>query len=260
MKQLLKTVFNQLPFSYRYFIKKKILQKIDEVEIVYEILRYKKGVMIDVGAHFGTSLESFMTDGWEIHAFEPDPNNRQKLLNRIKGKGNVKISNEAVTNESGLELSFYGSEVSTGISGLSSFHASHKEITKVKTITLQDYIVRNKVTGIDFLKIDTEGHDLFVLEGFDWENHNHPQVIVSEFEDNKSLSLGYSTLDLIHFLKNKGYSLIISEWNPIVEYGLSHNWKQFIFDNFEELDFSKCWGNIIAFKQNKTLNSFKSKI
>lgn len=248
MKKLLKEVFNQLPFSLRYAIKKNVLSKVDEVEIVHEILKDKKGLMIDVGAHFGTSLDSFMKDGWEIHAFEPDPKNRRKLLERIKGKSNVKLSTEAVTNQSGLELSFYSSEVSTGISGLSSFHASHKEVAKVHTITLKDYINTNNIKEIDFLKIDTEGHDLFVLQGFDWENHNHPEVIVCEFEDKKSLRLGYSVNDLINFLNEKQYNIIISEWQPIVEYGTGHKWKRFVsVSKTNELNIDS-WGNIIAIK------------
>jgi FkbM family methyltransferase len=260
MKQLLKEVFNQLPFSLRYAIKKNVLSKVDEVEIVHEILKDKKGLMLDVGAHFGTSLDLYMKDGWEIHAFEPDPKNRKKLLEKIKGKPNVKLSTDAVTNQSGLELSFYSSEVSTGISGLSNFHTSHKEVAKVHTITLKDYININQIEGIDFLKIDTEGHDLFVLQGFDWKNHSHPDVIVCEFEDKKSVPLGYKTNDMISFLEEKGYHVILSEWFPIVEYGMSHKWKSFSTENLLELDKSKNWGNLIAYRYDIFKESFQSKV
>ncbi|MFT6802529.1 MAG: FkbM family methyltransferase [Salibacteraceae bacterium] len=260
MKQVIKKIFHQLPFSLRFFFKKNVFRNIDEVEIVHEILKDKIGLMLDVGAHFGTSLDLFMKDGWEIHAFEPDPKNRKKLLEKIKGKPNVKLSTDAVTNQSGLELSFYSSEVSTGISGLSSFHASHKEVAKVNTITLKDYITKNKIKGVDFLKIDTEGHDLFVLQGFDWDNHSHPEVIVCEFEDKKSLPLGYKTNDMISFLEEKGYHVILSEWFPIVEYGMSHKWKSFNTENLLERDKSKNWGNLIGYKCDTFKESFQSKV
>lgn len=258
MKKLIKKLFNRLPFALRYFIKKRVFKKIDEVEIVHEVFRRNKGLMIDVGAHFGTSLELFMDDGWEIHAFEPDQKNRQKLLERIKGKFNVKLSTEAVTNKSGLELSFFSSEVSTGISGLSNFHPSHKEVAKVRTITLKDYINTNQIEGIDFLKIDTEGHDLFVLQGFDWENHSHPKVIVCEFEDKKSVPLGYKTNDMISFLESNGYRVILSEWYPIVEYGMSHKWKSFSTRYLLEIDKSDSWGNLIAYKDDTFQESFQT--
>jgi FkbM family methyltransferase len=209
--------------------------------------------MIDVGAHIGTTIAPFMEKDWEIHAFEPDPDNRKRLLSFIKDNKNIKLSTNAVTNKSGLELSFYSSEVSSGISGLSNFHKSHKEIAKVKTITLKDYVRQNSIQEINFLKIDTEGHDLFVLEGFDWINDSHPEIIICEFEDNKSKDLGYTTKDLIMFLREQEYIITISEWYPIIEYGSKHRWKRFLqTENVELLD-SNSWGNLIAIKQVKNL-------
>lgn len=247
MKKFLKLLLHKIPFVVRFYIKKNILNRIDEVEIVYEVLKKEKGVMLDVGAHYGESLESFMNDNWVVHAFEPDPKNRVKLLNRINGKSNVIITTDAVTNKSGLELAFFTSNVSTGISSLSNFHPTHKETNKVKTITLKDYINTNGINKIDFLKIDTEGHDLFVLEGFDWKNHSHPKVIICEFEDKKTLPLGYSTTDMYNYLKEKEYEVIISEWYPIVEYGLAHKWKSFD-GQLSNLD--QNWGNLIAIKKD----------
>jgi FkbM family methyltransferase len=247
MRKIFNLIISKLPFSIRFYIEKNIYQRIDEIDIVYEILKNERGVMIDVGAHFGLSLEPFMNSNWTIHAFEPDPNNRKKLIDRIEGKKNVFLSTQAVTNTSGLELAFYTSDISSGISGLSNFHSSHKETNKVKTITLRDYIFSAKVSKIDFLKIDTEGYDLFVLQGFDWDNHPHPRVIICEFEDKKTIPLGYSTIDMCNFLRDKGYSIIISEWFPIVEYGRVHKWKHF---TKELQDVNNGWGNLIAMKQD----------
>ncbi|MFT4305080.1 MAG: FkbM family methyltransferase, partial [Candidatus Woesearchaeota archaeon] len=36
---------------------------------------------------------------------------------------------------------------------------------KVKTTTLYDYVTENNIKKINFIKIDCEGHDLFVLQG-----------------------------------------------------------------------------------------------
>jgi hypothetical protein len=77
--------------------------------------------------------------------------------------------------------------------------------------------------SVDFLKIDTEGHDLFVLQGFPWER-NRPQVIECEFEDLKSKPLGYTTKDMADFLVGKGYTVYVSEWHPILKYGQRHDW------------------------------------
>jgi hypothetical protein len=126
MKKIIKNLYNSIPFELKFWIDKNIRKKIEEVEIVYHILKQnKKGVMIDVGAHFGTTLKPFMNLGWTIHAFEPDPNNRKKVIDLGGNDSNVFINTEAVSNETGLELSFYSSKLSTGISGLLNFQPSH---------------------------------------------------------------------------------------------------------------------------------------
>jgi len=250
MKKIIKIIYNNIPFKLKFWIDKIIRKKIEEVEVVYNLLKHKKdGVMIDVGAHFGTTLEPFMNLGWAIHAFEPDPNNRQKLLALVKDKQNVSVNIEAVSNVSGLDLSFYSSEISTGISGLSNFHSSHEEIGKVKTKTLKDYVKENNIENIDFLKIDTEGHDLFVLKGFEWAKDSHPKIIICEFEDKKTESLGYNTQDIIDFMIGLGYNVIVSEWYPIIEYGKGHKWKRFV-SSLNYIPTENAWGNIIASKED----------
>ena len=63
-------------------------------------------------------------------------------------------------------MPFFTSGVSSGISGLSSFHPSHKESQRADLATLSDFISKEDIAQVDFLKIDTEGFDLFVLQGF----------------------------------------------------------------------------------------------
>lgn len=223
---------------------------VEEVEIAYKILKNfnSSKVMIDVGAHFGTSLEPFAEDGWSIYAFEPDIENRSKLINTCKKYNNVKIDTRAVSNKDKEILSFYTSKISSGISSLGSFHDTHEETAKVETVTLQTYLNDNNIEEIAFLKIDTEGHDLFVLEGINWDTHK-PDIIVCEFENRKTEPLGYSFDDLANYLFKKGYQLVVSEWYPMLEYGQKHKWRKFGEYPYNLAD-DKGWGNIIAVKNN----------
>jgi FkbM family methyltransferase len=260
MKKIIKNFYRNIPFKVRFWIDKNIRNKIEEVEIVYNLLRQnKEGIMIDVGAHFGTTLEPFMNLGWTIHAFEPDPNNRKKLIDLVGNNSNVFINTEAVSNVTGLELSFYSSKLSTGISGLSNFHPTHEELTKVITVTLSDYISSRGFDKIDFLKIDTEGHDFFVLQGYDWDSQPNPSVIVCEFEDNKTVPLGYSYEKMGDFLVSKGYYVVMSEWKPIKEYGGSHKWLR-LSDYPAKLNVTDSWGNFIAFKDSVMYHKLKNKL
>lgn len=221
---------------------------LDEVDLVYDYFKSAGHVgsrlLVDVGAHFGSSLGKFAADGWTVHAFEPDDKNRRILLVRHGHRKNIKLSINAASDVSGEEVSFYASEVSSGISGLSAFDSSHYEAQRVTTIRLDEYCRSSGISKIDFLKIDTEGHDLKVLKGLDF-SAIRPQVIICEFEDRKTLPHGYDRFDMEAFLNGLGYETLTSEWHPIEEYGGQHKWKAFQQEMKHTANNS--WGNIIAF-------------
>ncbi len=227
----------------------------DETKLVFNVLQAKcqNGVMVDVGAHFGTTLAPFANCGWEVYAFEPDASNREKLVSQFGHSNNVHVDPRAVSDQDGLDVNFYTSKESSGISGLSAFHPSHEISDVVSTVTLEHFIKQHKIKTVDFLKIDTEGFDLLVLKGFPWDNIT-PQVVVCEFEDSKTEPLGYKFQDLAEFLEERGYQLLISEWFPINKYGECHEWRSFSPYPCSLQD-EKAWGNIIAIKDQDTFNA-----
>ena len=227
------------------------LAHLEENDCIATLLSGKKdgSLMIDVGAHSGTALAPFLDRGWNIYAFEPDEINRGKLLERLAAHKNnalVSLDNRCVSNKTLKGVSFFRSEQSTGISGLSAFHESHVESQRVDTITLAEFFKDKSMPAVDFLKIDTEGHDLFVLQGFPWER-TKPAVIECEFEDVKTVPLGYTFHDLARYLVEKGYKVYVSEWHPIVRYGISHDWNRLMRYPCELAD-DKAWGNLLAFR------------
>ena len=220
----------------------------DEAMIAYDLLSMNttKGIMIDVGAHHGGSLAPFANAGWQIYAFEPDPQNRAKLTETYGSLENVHIDPRAVSDHSEEKVTFFQSEESTGVSGLSAFLPSHKASQSVTLVTLAQYVQEKKIKGkpIDFLKIDTEGFDLMALKGYPWEE-SLPQLILCEFEDSKTLPLGYDFHTLAGFLVEKGYHLVISEWYPVKHYGSPHDWNRFATYPCT-LVVPQAWGNILA--------------
>lgn len=201
-------------------------------------------VMVDVGAATGTVLSPFADSDWKVFAFEPNNRNRNTLTRIFGEHKNVVIDQRAISNITQSNVEFYSSELSSGISGLSAFHQSHRPNGTVDTITLGEYSKEIDIHDIDFLKIDTEGYDLFVLEGFPW-NRIQPRIIICEFEDAKSIPLGYAWTDIAAFLDGKGYKIIVSEWFPIVQYGGSYLWRRFV--EFPcSLGDPNAWGNFIA--------------
>lgn len=229
------------------FSRSQAAQLHDE-DLVARFFDHAAGVMIDVGANVGNSCDYFLGKGWTVHAFEPDPYNRNELLDTWSKQKRLIVNEAAVSDKSGDELAFYASDESRGISGLSAFTEGHTEICKVSAVSLRDYYKATKLEHTHFLKIDVEGYDKFVLDGFPWELDS-PDVILVEFEDRKTNPLGYTSHDLAAVLTANGYSLYVSEWHPITQYGVQHDWRR-LKKYDKDLDLSEGWGNLIAFRRD----------
>ncbi len=230
---------------------------IEEIDIIFTESNGKVGTMVDVGGHHGSSSLKFLRLGWNSIIFEPDPDNRKYLMANIRRLkdasdtfGKVVVDKRAVSNKIS-NMNFYKSPESSGVSGLNKFLPSHTSSYKVETITLTKALEQYKIESVDFLKIDVEGYDYFVLKSFPWDTEI-PEFILIEFEDKKTKNLGYDTKDMASFLSEMGYKIFISEWHPIVKYGMRHQWKGLKKYNIETQFEPNSWGNLIATK--KTLD------
>lgn len=235
-----------------------------ETEKIFEIIKdkYKNGLMIDVGAFDGGTFKPFLFNNWNVYAFEPNPNMNKHIIQFIKNNPqfskNLKLEKKCVNDKEQNNLKFYLSDVSKGISSLTPFHDSHKKASfEVSSVRLDNYMKSNNINHVNFLKIDTEGHDFFVLKSYPWDK-DKPDVIECEFEDLKSVQkLNYSWKDMAEYLNSLNYKIIISEWYPIVRYGGNHKWKG--FKEYPcELDDKNAWGNFICFQDINLFNKFKN--
>ncbi|MCH9649399.1 MAG: FkbM family methyltransferase [Deltaproteobacteria bacterium] len=213
----------------------------------------RAGVMLDVGAMEGSSSRAFAKLGWEIYAFEPDPRQDLRSDPDFSDKARIHISNAAVSDQPSGKVPFFASPESRGVSTLKPFLESHQETGKVEVTTLSEVVQSQKIKKIDYLKIDTEGFDLKVLEGFPWRRggldrlgkSRWPEVILCEFDDSKSCQQGYDHEDLGRALEQRGYEVYLCEWSPIQEYGQPHSWvavRRFPC----EPPADKAWGNFLA--------------
>jgi len=228
-----------------------------EAELILEYFEThpRLGTMIDVGAHFGESLAPYLRMGWKILAFEPDPANRAKLQQNVDAS-RIRLFDSAVSDHAEEGVAFFASPESDGISGLSAFRDSHREVNRVRLVTLDAVLEKEAVENVDFLKIDTEGHDLLALKGFPWTRIT-PEVILCEFEDSKTVPLGYTYRDMGDYLLAQGYTVFLSEWAPIVRYGITHQWKSWRAYPCA-LASPKAWGNLVAFKRGVVLQSLSA--
>lgn len=217
---------------------------IDEVTMIAQLCGRARGVMIDVGGHHGGSTRQFLDLGWTVVAYEPEPKNRAEFERNIGANPRVQLSASAVADKEAAGVQLFASDISSGISGLSAFHPSHIPTATVQVVTLDLDLKRRGVDHVDFLKIDVEGYDFFALKGFDWALM--PRFALYEFENRKTVPLGYALKNTTDYMAERGYHLLYSVWEPIVEYGSQHTWRGLFRSPPEDAD--TCWGNILCFR------------
>lgn len=190
-------------------------------------------VVLDIGAHHGfyTLIASKKVGkSGKVIAFEPSPRelSRLQLHVKINSCKNVKIESYALSDKEG-EASFYivnGRD--TGCNCLQKPNVLEPlQIVNVKTTTLDNYLVKEKLEKIDFMKVDAEGVELSIFKGGTSLLKKTPRpVILCEIADARTKVWGYSSSEIIKFLESFNY----------VWYGLSIN------------------GDVVSINESKTYN------
>lgn len=173
----------------------------------------KKGMTVfDIGAHHGfyTLLASKKVgnEGLVI-AFEPSPRERKRLVLHVKLNccRNVTVEPFALSGVSGKSKMYIVQGRDTGCNSLHMpiVNEQVKEI-EVDSTTLDNYIERNNISTIDFIKLDVEGAELEILKGSKklLSAKSRP-VILCEVDEYREKPWGYSEKDLLGFLGNYNY-------------------------------------------------------
>jgi FkbM family methyltransferase len=131
-----------------------------------------KLVFFDVGANVGdvTKLILKSFNNVELHAFEPNSYTFQQLLNNTKGTAVIANNFGLGERIADANIFFYNNDKATGHASIYKdvfeLHKSNDiEQQPIKLYTLDHYCQAQNIKHIDFLKIDTEGNDFFVLKG-----------------------------------------------------------------------------------------------
>ncbi len=193
----------------------------------------ENGTFLDVGANLGVySLwaAKFLSSEGKILAIEADRDTFQMLkVNLAMNTYQCAIVTENIgVSDKFEELQFYKN--THGNSGANSFHTvqDSEPSGTLKLAPLISLLKKNEIQSIDFLKIDIEGFELKVLNGFFSECLQHsnaclkPKYVMIEIEEGpRSLDLEYKKAIRNMFAlngyevafdgKNTLYKLIINE-------------------------------------------------
>jgi len=146
-----------------------------EENFVKLLNKFQPKLALDIGANIGNYskilLEYTKTD---VIAFEPNKfsfNILKKL--KLKYKNRFDCFNLAVSNKSKKDYLFYGTKTSELASinkdtnKLKFIAGKNVNKMQIKLITLDTFYLKNKklFKSLEFIKIDTEGHELEVLKG-----------------------------------------------------------------------------------------------
>ena len=222
MSYLIENLINTID---RIYHQKKVFNQLKKLNI---------STAIDVGAHKGEFLNYLLTikNIQEIHAFEPQKEIFDMLnLNFGKNK-KIFLNNEGLsdinsTREMNLNSLTSTSTFSTINESSSWFKFknlilnkknSFQKKIKIKTIKLDDYFKVKNINKIDLLKIDTEGHELKVLNGAEkvFDNDKIKYLLIEIHSSN--MYKDYRSSEIYSFLKEKNFKLVKSFKFPFLKF------------------------------------------
>jgi FkbM family methyltransferase len=159
--------------------------------------------IIDAGAHDGTYAEYIfnLNPLVTIHCFEPTASAYKELTVRLAKEikaGKLFANNAGLSTETGEAELFIYNELdqrnSLHLNPAHEYDSSQLHKEKIKLATLDDYIEKNNIKTVDFLKIDVEGHETKVIEGAK-ETLKQKKVKCIQFEYNNNWAAGNFTLE-----------------------------------------------------------------
>ncbi len=192
--------------------------------------------VIDIGANIGDvtmHCSEKVGKGGEIHSFEPDPVNFERL------KTNLHLNNfsNITINKFGLGFEIgncYIANVDSHNQGMNRIvnpTSNTNNLSQVQMTTLDIYIKEKGLEKVDLIKIDVEGFEFNVLKGSKEVLDSYHPTLFIELDDENLIEQGSSAKELLEFLEVRNYEISHAETGEKMT-------KEAIFD--------KCHYDIIA--------------
>ena len=140
-----------------------------EVESCLSLLNRPPNVLIDIGGNKGIYTETLLRrfPGTPCHIFEPASTNIEILNNKFGDTPNVTVNANALSKQKG-SFTLYSNNPGSGLASLTKRNIAHfnKYMDLEETVDVIRFDQYWEGDDIDYVKIDVEGHELDVLDGF----------------------------------------------------------------------------------------------
>lgn len=127
----------------------------------FNMFPHKNKTYIDVGAHIGTTIMPYSKRFERIIGYDACQNNFELLQRNIELNG---INNCEIYNNGIYQKTCKGNMILHG-SNSGCYYFNENEEGNILCKTLDEEMIEKNIENVDFLKIDTEGCELYVLQG-----------------------------------------------------------------------------------------------
>ncbi len=181
-----------------------------ELTVLKKISKFNPSVIIDGGANIGdyTKLANKLNPNTSIYSFEPVKNTFEKLKNNLKNINNVTLINKGLYKDNCTkQINIFDSDTHSSLYNIQGLSYKANQKQTIELIRGDNFMNDYKINEIDFLKIDVEGAEYDVINGFE-EHINQGKIKAIQFEYGYiNITTKYLLIDYYNYFNSKGYVL-----------------------------------------------------
>lgn len=188
--------FRDTPVNINTYMESLLFNTYSQFGIAVE----QNDTVVDIGSNVGAFIRLALNNKCkQIYCCEPNPSCIDIIRKNYGEHKNLIVEQYAISNSIGFsELMIPSIDNAAGTAKLTQSTVSTNtdyskcEFIQIKTITFKDFIIKNNISKIDFLKVDCEGGEEFIFNESNIEYiKNNVYKIVMEYHNNKKDYINY---------------------------------------------------------------------
>ena len=182
----------------------------------YGVTLEENDIVVDIGSNQGAFIKYALSNkASAIISCEPNPHCVETIKKYYGHHANLHVNQYAIAAQNGTTLlqigrnseKTGGGKILEATANAPEYYADGKTI-EVETRTFKDFIHKNQIAHIDFLKVDCEGSEVFIFieENTAFFRRNVHRIALEFHNEKKD--------EIIKFLREAGYEVYVDEGKP----------------------------------------------